>query len=148
MTDIKQKLYEACLRFVENRFKTIKNTIASHQEALTSETKSSAGDKHETGRAMVQLEMEKAGQQLASVQAMQAVLAKINLKKTGLKIGLGSLVVTDKAIYFLAVSAGKIAIHKNDYYTISTFSPIGQHLLGKTVGGIITFNKETILEVH
>jgi transcription elongation GreA/GreB family factor len=148
MTDIKQKLYEACLRFVENRFKTITNTIALHQEALTSETKSSAGDKHETGRAMLQLEMEKAGQQLASAQAMKEALSKIRFKKKNKNIGLGSLVITDKVTYFLAVSAGIITIDKNNYYTISTLSPIGQHLLGKTVGDIIAFNKATILEVY
>ena len=57
---IKQELYKLCLEYVENRFQTIQNTIKEIQESLGSETKSSAGDKHETGRAMLQLEREKA----------------------------------------------------------------------------------------
>jgi transcription elongation GreA/GreB family factor len=148
MTDIKQKLYEACLRFVENRFKTIKNTITSYQEALASETKSSAGDKHETGRAMLQLEIEKAGQQLVSAKAMQETLAKINLAKLGKRIGLGSLVVTDKATYFLAISLGIITVDKTDFTVISLQSPLGRDLFGKGVGDEILFNKSKIVALY
>ena len=57
--------------------KTIEHTMQSNQEALDSESKSSAGDKHETGRAMLQLEMEKAGQQLQEVEKMKLILEKI-----------------------------------------------------------------------
>ncbi len=42
-----------------------------NKKALFSETKSSAGDKHETGRAMLQLEMEKTSQQLAVINQMK-----------------------------------------------------------------------------
>ena len=65
---IKLELYDFCLEFVDNRFQTIQNTIKEIQESLLSETKSSAGDKHETGRAMLQLEREKSGNQLVEIQ--------------------------------------------------------------------------------
>ena len=55
----KQKLFNACKEFVQDKLSTIEKTIQSNKSALNSETKSSAGDKHETGRAMLQLEMEK-----------------------------------------------------------------------------------------
>ena len=97
--NIKQNLYNQCLEFVENRFQTIQNTIKEIQESLTTETKSSAGDKHETGRAMLQLEREKAGNQLAEIQKVKESLSKIDFKKTSKKIGLGSLVYTSKANY-------------------------------------------------
>ena len=148
MTDIKQKLYKACLLFVDSRFKTITNTIASHQEALASETKSSAGDKHETGRAMIQLEIEKAGQQLASVKEMQEILSKINLSKVSNKVGLGSVVVTNKVTYFLAISLGMVTIDKTDFTIISLKSPLGRDLFGKSVGEEILFNKSKITAIH
>lgn len=69
--NIKQELSNQCLEFVENRFQTIQNTINEIQESLLSETKSSAGDKHETGRAMLQLEREKSGNQLAEIQKIK-----------------------------------------------------------------------------
>ena len=72
--ETKENLYLQCVHFVEKRFNTIQNTINEIQESLTSETKSSAGDKHETGRAMLQLEREKAGNQLAEIQKIKDFL--------------------------------------------------------------------------
>ena len=79
--NIKEELYNQCIEFVENRFKTIQNTINDIQKSLQSETKSSAGDKHETGRAMLQLEREKAGNQLAEIQKVKENISKINIAK-------------------------------------------------------------------
>ena len=141
---IKKKLQKECLLFVEKRLHTITNSIESNKKALFSETKSSAGDKHETGRAMLQLEMEKSSQQLTSINQLKSVLAKISVKNTSDIICLGSLIITDKTSYFLAISAGKITIDSIEYYAVSTNSPIGQQLLGKKVGDSISFSKEVI----
>jgi len=145
---IKIKLYEACLLFVEEKHNTITSIIESNKKALFSETKSSAGDKHETGRAMLQLEMEKASQQLAGVTEMKEVLSKILIDNTSKNSSLGSLIITTKASYFLAISAGKITIENTNYYAVSTNSPIGKQLLGKSSGTIIPFNEAKILEIY
>ena len=76
---LKTQLYEFCVEFVKTRLQTVTQTIKSNQQALTSETKSSVGDKHETARVMFQLEIEKAGQQLSSIQQMKKTLTKIDL---------------------------------------------------------------------
>ena len=144
----KKKLYEACSLFVNEKQNTVTTTIESNKKALFSETKSSAGDKHETGRAMLQLEMEKASQQLAVINQMKAVLDKIIIENTSTISCLGSLIITDKANYYLAISAGKITINAIDFYAISTHSPIGKELLGKTIGAIISFNNAKILEIY
>lgn len=145
--NIKQQLLNACTHFVENKHTTISKSIASNKNDLFSETKSSAGDKHETGRAMIQLEMEKAGQQLAEVNLMQEVLNKITIENTSEVICLGSLVKTTKGTYFLAISVGKVVVEQQDYFVVSAQSPIGKQLLGKTVGAVIPFNQAKILEV-
>ena len=144
---IKGKLFEACLLFVNNRLKTITQVMESNQNALLSETKSSASDKHETGRAMLQLEMEKAGQQLDAVNLMKQVLTKITLDKFSTIVCLGSLVCTSKANYYLSISAGKIMVENVEYFAVSTNSPIGQQLLGKKVGETIAFNNAEVLEI-
>ncbi|MDP3313855.1 MAG: 3-oxoacyl-ACP synthase [Lutibacter sp.] len=145
---VKKKLFEACVLFVDERYKTIETVMQSFKNDLTAETKSSAGDKHEIGRAMLQLEMEKTSQQLASVIEMKEILTKISIKKSSDSICLGSLIKTTKVNYYLAISAGKITIDLVDYFAISTNSPIGKQLLGKTVGAIIRFNDATILEIN
>lgn len=141
MITLKSLLYNACMTFVSQRAENIHKTIESNRKALVSETKSSAGDKHETGRAMLQLEIEKASQQLAEIDQMKTIIAKISLENSKV-IRLGSLVITDKANYFLAISAGEIVISDIPYYAVSTGSPIGKLLLGKKVGDSIFFKQK------
>lgn len=145
-TQIKQQLYNQCEAFVANKETTILKTIQSHQEALHSETKSSAGDKHETGRAMLQLEMEKASQQLEVAHAMKTILSRINPIETSEVVKLGSLVFTNQANYYVSVSVGEIKIDATSYYAVSVSSPIGKLLLGKKVGDSFVFNREIKVE--
>jgi hypothetical protein len=146
--EVKKKLYEACLQLVEEKRETVVSIIESNKKALFSEIKSTAGDKHETGRAMLQLEMEKASQQLASIVEMKETLAKIPTKKTSEIICLGSLIITNKVSYFLAISAGKITIGNKHYYAVSTNSPIGKQLLGKKNGDFVPLNETHILSIY
>ncbi|WP_223549938.1 GreA/GreB family elongation factor [Aestuariivivens sp. NBU2969] len=141
---IKQELYNKCRDTLLSRLNLVKATIKQLQESLYAETKSTAGDKHETGRAMVQLEREKAGQQLAEIQKTSAILSKINIEKTSRVIVLGSVVYTSKGNYFIAISVGKLRLAKDIFYAISIHSPIGQLLLGKTVNDTMVFRGENI----
>lgn len=142
--NIKEELYKSCVVYVEERFSTVEKTITSHQKALSSETKSSAGDKHETGRAMLQLEMEKAGQQLASIQQMKETLTKLDISKKPSLICLGSLIETNQGSYFLSISAGQLVVSDIFFFAVSVSSPIGQLLLGKKEGDALFFNGKEI----
>jgi len=140
---VKENLYNLCCRFVENKLITIQKAIQEIQESLSTETKSSAGDKHETGRAMLQLEREKIGQQLAETQKLKETLSKIDSSKVSSKVSLGSVVSTSHYNYFIAISAGKLQLEGKDFYAISANTPMAQLLLGKTVGDIVVFREET-----
>ncbi len=148
-TNIKKNLIQLCQDSLDVRFNSITTIIKDLKQSLQSETKSSAGDKHETGRAMVQLEREKAGKQLAEIQKTQLVLAKINPDKNTSSISLGSVVRTTKANYFIAISAGSLIYNNNSYYAISPNTPIGLLLMGKTTGDVISFRESSfeIVEV-
>lgn len=142
--NIKEELYNQCIEFVENRFETIQNTIKEIQESLQSETKSSAGDKHETGRAMLQLEREKAGYQLAEIEKIKAVLNKVNPETKHTSVTLGSVVYTSQSYYFIAISAGEITVNSNKFFAISAATPIAKLLISKVVGDKIVFRDKTI----
>lgn len=146
---IKQQLYNQCFEFVENRFLIVQKTISEIQESLLSETKSTAGDKHEIGRAMLQLEREKAGNQLSEIVKVKEALSKIDTSKSLKSIGLGSVVYTRQANYYIAVSAGQLKVENNLFYAISASTPIGQLLIGKTAGDTIIFRESSfkIIEV-
>ena len=144
---IKKLLLDACFDFVFQKEKVVLQTIASNKNDLFSETKSSAGDKHETGRAMIQLEMEKASQQLVEIHQMKEVLNKVVLENTTTIIKLGSLIITSKGTYFLAISVGQVKLEEETYFVVSTNSPIGSQLLGNKVGSVLPFNGAEILEI-
>ncbi|WP_440120303.1 3-oxoacyl-ACP synthase [Tenacibaculum sp. Ill] len=148
--NIKEELYKQCELYVNKRLQTVEETITSHQKALQSETKSSAGDKHETGRAMLQLEMEKASQQLSGIAQMKETLAKINTDTTSKVAHLGSVVTTTSTInYFISVSVGLLIVKEKKYFAISPSSPIGRLILGKKEGESFEFNgaKNIIKEI-
>lgn len=144
---IKQQLYTSCLQFIDNRLITVKKTMSEIQESLLSETKSTAGDKHETGRAMLQLEREKVGNQLLEITKVKEVLSKIDIERTSSIIGLGSVVYTSKANYFIAISAGELKVGKDTFYAISPSTPIGQLLIGKDKGDNVEF-RGTLSEIY
>lgn len=142
--ETKETLLAKCNEFVQKRLQNIQKTISDNQSALASETKSSAGDKHETGRAMLQLEMEKASEQWADIQQMKETLNRIEVAKVSQNVHLGSIVTTSIGNYFLAISAGKLAAFGEDYFAISASSPIGKLLLGKQEKDIVVFNGKRI----
>ncbi len=145
-TTIKQSLFDQCQWFVDNRLIAIQNTINEIQESLSSETKSSAGDKHETGRAMLHIEREKAGQQLAEIQKLNQILTKIDTSQMSETISLGSVIWTSQANYFIAISAGELIIDGKSYYAISAMTPIAQLLLGRKNGEQIQF-RDQVFEI-
>ena len=146
---LKEKLHKQCQDALNQRLEAIKSTISDIQNSLQSETKSTAGDKHETGRAMLQLEREKAGNQLAEIQKQIEILHKINPEMSYSKVALGSLVKTTVSNYFIGVSVGEITIENEIFYAISLSTPIGKLLVSKGVGDNIQFRmqKFTITDI-
>ncbi|MFH6603184.1 3-oxoacyl-ACP synthase [Maribacter algicola] len=145
----KKQLLRFCEDYIQTRIFRILGQIDGFRQALTSETKSSAGDKHETGRAMLQLERGKLGRQLAEAEATKVTLSKVDINARFDKVALGSLVKTTKASYFLSISAGEFKSGQTLVYCISISTPIGKLLLGSSVGEIFSFKEEdfTILEI-
>ena len=143
-TTTKEATFRFCQNNIDTRLSRIREHLDSIRSSLTIETKSSAGDKHETGRAMLQLEREKLGRQLAEAESVKHLLSRVKLDVKSDKIGLGSLVYTSKAIYFLAISAGEFKNTGESIFCISPSTPIGKLLLGKSAGDSIVFNGSKI----
>lgn len=141
---LKADLLERCQIFAKEKLNLIETVIKANQKSLEQESKSSAGDKHETGRAMLHLEMEKASQQFKVVQQMMETLGRIDIHHISGHVKLGSLVTTDQGRYFIAVSAGELTIDNKQYYAISPASPIGRLLIGKVEGETVLFGTRTI----
>lgn len=147
--EMKKELLQFCWDYVDQRTARLQRSGASLQESLDSETKNTAGDKHETGRAMVQLEQEKLAQQVQELDRVKGVLKKIDITKKATKIALGSMVTTSLANYFISISCGTFTLEGKPVYCISMESPIAKLLVGKEAGEGFVFNgaSHTVLEV-
>lgn len=146
---LKTYLLEHCQKQVDSRLVKIKKNIADIEESLLEESKSSSGDKHETGRAMLQIDRENAGKQLQEIEKLTATLQRIDIESSSPYARLGSLVQTDKYIYFISLSVGAVTVEETQYLCVALNSPVGMLLLGKQKGEEFTFNGIThkILEV-
>jgi len=146
----KKALHDACLKFVQNRIKNAEEAIVSAQESANEETKSSSGDKFETGRAMMQREVENLSVQLTEARKLEEILINMNPSLDHEKVMKGALVITSTGKYYISVSAGKISVEGEDYFAIAPASPIGQIMDGKEAGDAYEWNgkKITIKEVY
>ena len=137
---IHQQLDEKMLE-LQRRFADLKSDLGS-------EHKSSAGDKHETSRAMTQLEQEKLSSHLNQFQQQKETLSKID-STNHKQIQFGSLIMTSNGIFFISIGLGKIEVDNQSVFCISPSSPVGQLFLGRKSGDTIQFNGNsfTIQEV-
>lgn len=140
----KINLYHACLQAIDKKNIELKLAIQDAQHSVNQETKSTAGDKHDTSRAMAQLEVENLSKQLQSIEANLNVLKKINPEHETSLIALGSLVETNSGIYFLSVGLGRFELANKHYFVISNQSPIGKLFIGKKIADEINFNQQKI----
>jgi len=139
---IKQKLLAKCFEYVDGRIENARQAMEDAQDSANAEEKSSAGDKYETGRAMAQIERDKAAVQLDEAIKLKSVLGQINPASTSSRIELGSLVITNQHWFYLSISMGKVVVDGQEFLFISPNSPIGQALLGLKVRNHFTFNKQ------
>jgi transcription elongation GreA/GreB family factor len=146
---IKQSLIEQCEEFVQQKIDVAEKLMNEAQDSANNETKSSAGDKFETGRAMMHAERDKNAQQLSEAMKVKMQLDRLKRAESSEKISFGSVVMTSFGNYFVSISAGRIIVDDEKYFAISPQAPLAKSFLQKEVGDVVDFNdqKIKILEV-
>ena len=136
---LKAKIYKACEHYLQLRLDTLKERLDDINESLASETKSSAGDKYETGRAMLHLEKEKQMTQLVTLKESKKKLSSVKTDSLFISVEQGALVKTNQGSFYIAISAGKLQIDGEEFFAITLLSPIGKMLFQKRVGDSFAF---------
>ena len=133
---------------VEARIQEINLAMQQAQEAIESDTKSSAGDKYETSREMIQQDLNRYQHQLEQAKKDGVLLRSIT-DEPKLSAVLGAIVRTDRNTYFLANSAGLVHVNGQQVVVVSPVSPIGKLLMDAQLGDEIIFNglKQQVLEI-
>ena len=140
MQAFKLTLIQHCRTYLQDKITALNAMILELTESANADTKSTAGDKHETSRAMVQLEQEKLGQQLKDAELQLLEFDKTDFSKTPSVVGQASLVETDKGLFFIATSIGKLELEGMPVFVISHKSPLALALNGAKLHDEISFN--------
>ena len=138
---LKQKAYNYYNNLLEEKIKVFRNRIEELSQDAQNDAKGSAGDKHETALAMMHLEQEKLSTQLKETIAQKNILESIDVTITNSKVALGSLVYTDKFIFFISLALPKIMLENNEIIALSLHSPLGNEMKGKKCDDEFEFNK-------
>lgn len=139
----KAMLYRHCQKIVQEKIHHAKQAILTAKDAASDDTKSSAGDKYETTREMMQQEIDRNEHQLAEANRLKHQLEAVSVQLTDETVQLGSLVETSGGLFFIAVALGKVEIEKDSFVVISPISPLGRLLVGKSIGDTVSFNKHS-----
>lgn len=117
--------------FFNAKLADLKKNIEEVQKSANQESKSSMGDKYETGRAMAQNEVFMLQSQKENFLRDIAVLDSIDFGVESKTVISGSLVETQNGWFLLSAGLGKVTFKERTIYCISLDSPLGLALFGK-----------------
>lgn len=137
---LKLQLLEQAAQLLQEKIVETVTATQSAKESRDNDTKSSAGDKYETGREMMQMEINKNEAQLAKYKLNLHEIENLKKIEVNDKVAYGSLVITNKGMYYFGLALGKMLVSGNTIYALSLASPIGKAFNFKVKGDGFTFN--------
>ena len=135
---MKSELLEIIHQKISEKIQKLEQLIAETR-ASNNDTKSSMGDKYETSREMLQQEINNLQIQLNEHLKSQQILKNINPNPHKI-VTLGSLVETEKGMFFIAISLGELSFNQEKIFVISAESPLAKAMNGKKTGESFVVN--------
>jgi len=145
MMSFKQEVYRYYLDLSLAKIDAIRQELTLLQESIAQETKSTAGDKYETSRAMIHIEQDRCNRQLSEAQALHAALRQIDPMIVSAYVAKGSLVFTDKGCFLISAALGKAVIDGRTCFALSPLSPLGHAFMGHCAGDEVRINGKIYL---
>lgn len=146
----KTEVHQACEQQLQERINRLAQEMQALKDAYGEETKSSAGDKYETSREMIQAEREKLAASLEDARQQMARLTSLAPDKVHDTVQSGSLVETMQGWYYVSAGIGKVQDLEMEVFALSPASPVAREMLGKQAGDTFEWNKQTqtILSIY
>ena len=135
---MKSELLEIIHQKISEKIQKLEQLIAETR-ASNNDTKSSMGDKYETSREMLQQEINNLQIQMNEHLKSQQILKNINPNPHKI-VTLGSLVETEKGMFFIAISLGELSFSQEKIFVISAESPLAKAMNGKKTGESFVVN--------
>ena len=140
----KPALHAACLAFIAQRMAAARTAMQAAQESSSSETKSSAGDKYETGREMANAERDRHATQLQQARQQQAELLRISPDAPCDTVRPGALVHSSLGWFYLGIGAGQLVVAGRACVAVSAGAPLALALKGKRAGEEAVFQGRVV----
>jgi hypothetical protein len=137
---MKQQIIQHYNHYLNERINSLREMIVDLTEDSLNDAKGSAGDKHETGLAMMHLEQEKLNRKLLEVLDTQNKFLKIDYSIVSQQVILGSLIEANDTFFLMAVALPKIEVDGKPVFGMSPQSPLGELFMGKKKNDEIIFN--------
>jgi transcription elongation GreA/GreB family factor len=136
----KSAVHSTCKQLLEERLTLVREEMLALQASAGEETKSSAGDKYETTREMIQGEKAKVASQLEETTRFIHLLSSVDVSETCASVKTGCLALVDTGWLYLTISLGVVKVDGLNVFVVSPVSPIAQTMLGKKVGDQFSLN--------
>ena len=136
---IKSLIIKEINKTIDAKTNSVQEMLQETIDSRDSDTKSSAGDKHETSRAKIQIEIDQLTKQLDLLNRQKQQLNSIDFSKKNATASIGSLVKTNNGTYLISIGFGKVIIENEVFYAISSASPIGRLFNNKLKGDKFIF---------
>lgn len=137
---LKQKIHAHFVQVLNGKIDLLQTVLNDLKESGANETKSTAGDKHETALAMLQIEQANKRAQLQELEQQKVLLQKINPALTPEAIVNGSLIKTNHGYLYLSAALGKAVVEGVAVTALSQQSPLGKQLLHSQKGQSASIN--------
>ncbi|MBE4947579.1 hypothetical protein [Chryseobacterium culicis] len=130
---------------IAEKIEKLKNFIEFTLEASRDIKKT---PKYDSMREEMQEEIYQMQRQLGALNDLKRNMAKV-LNTTTERVQLGSLVITNKARFYISVSLGEFFFEGDRFYAISPESPMAKKMMGMKAGDEFTLNKihQKLIEV-
>jgi hypothetical protein len=138
-SELKLSLHKACLKQLQDKIDILQSEFKVYKEAAANESKSTAGDKHDTSRSMMQLEQEKMGVQLKDLMNQKKVMLSVEQELDNKDSSLGKIIYTNQGNFFISIFAKPIEIDGQLFIPISMQAPVAK-LLNSVKGKSFSFN--------
>lgn len=139
--NFKETIYRHYTKLIEEKIQLLQTTLQDLRLSAANETKSTAGDKHETALAMLQIEQENTAKQLNEALAQKKTMDQIDATIKTIQVCKGSLVKTNHGLFFISSALGKKEIDGVWVIAISPASPLGNKMMGLQQGDRFAFNQ-------
>lgn len=137
---LKVTLLNHCINLKKNQLQELDNSLSSIKDAVESNDKSSAGDKHETSRENANQTLLIYGAQRKKAMDDLMLLQMIKPDVIHDKVQTGAVVVMNDLVLYIAEMSDRLTIDNVVFNIVPPNGPLLKEINGRGAGHTFTFN--------